>query len=410
MKAKLPEVALFEETRGRLHDNLAEMTVEIHGTVASGWEPLYEQFAFNFAQRGELGASVCVTHEDATVVDLWAGDRDTEGNPWLADTVAVINSCTKGGVALACHLLADRGLLDFDAPVSEIWPEFAHGAKADVTTRMMLNHTTGVAAFRDDLPEGAAFDWDYMCDRVAAEEPWWEPGTRNGYHLMSFGWVAGELVRRASGRSLGAFFREDVAEPAAADFWIGLPPEEHHRVSPLKQFRPGKNEKFAAFTNAFLADPSGLQGRAWRNRGGAKGDSPAVWSAELGGGGGIANARGLARIYKTCATGEFVGRSQLRRMSSVSVGTECDAMLLLPTRFSEGFMLRMDNRNARRGDRDSVNVREGAFGHVGAGGSIGFADPQIGLSMGYVMNQMGKSVLLDARGETLVDVAYECAT
>ncbi|HCJ86374.1 MAG TPA: esterase, partial [Acidimicrobiaceae bacterium] len=179
------------------------MSIEINGTASDGWEPLIDQFASNFDRYSELGASVCVTYEGETVVDVWAGDRDTEGNPWLEDTRAVVNSCTKGAVALACHLLADRGLLDLDAPVAEIWPEFAHGAKAAVTTRMMLNHTTGVAAFREDLPEGSAFDWDYMCDRVAAEEPWWSPGTRNGYHLMSFGWVAGELVRRASGLSLG---------------------------------------------------------------------------------------------------------------------------------------------------------------------------------------------------------------
>ena len=385
------------------------MSPQIHGTVSDGWEPLLEQFESNFERFNELGASVCVTYEGETVVDLWAGDRDTEGNPWLEDTIAIVNSCTKGGVALSCHLLADRGLLDLDAPVAEIWPEFAHGSKAAVTTRMMLNHTTGVAAFRDDLPDGAAFDWDYMCDRVAAEEPWWPPGTRNGYHLMSFGWVAGELVRRASGRSLGTFFREEVAEPAGSDFWIGLPPTEHHRVSALRPFRPNPNEEFSAFTRAFIADPDGLQGRAWRNRGGAKGDSPEVWSAELGGGGGITNARGLAQIYKSCALSDFVSAPQFERMKRVSVASECDAMLLLPTRFSEGFMLRMDNRKSFGGDTDSVNIRDGAFGHVGAGGSIGFADPKIGLSMGYVMNQMGKSVLLDARGEALVDAAYLCA-
>ena len=385
------------------------MSIEINGTASDGWEPLIDQFASNFDRYSELGASVCVTYEGETVVDVWAGDRDTEGNPWLEDTIAVVNSCTKGAVALACHLLADRGLLDLDAPVAEIWPEFAHGAKAAVTTRMMLNHTTGVAAFREDLPEGSAFDWDYMCDRVAAEEPWWSPGTRNGYHLMSFGWVAGELVRRASGLSLGTFFREQLAEPAAADFWIGLPAEEHHRVSPLKPFRPGPEEDFSAFTRAFIADADGLQARAWRNRGGAKGDSPEVWSAELGGGGGITNARGLARIYQSCAVGDFVSPQQFERMKRVSVATERDAMLLLPTRFSEGFMLRMDNRKSFGGDTDSVNIRDGAFGHVGAGGSIGFADPNIGMSMGYVMNQMGKSVLLDARGEGLVDAAYLCA-
>lgn len=385
------------------------MGLEIQGSVASGWEPVKDRFEYNFEHLGELGASVCVLFEGEMVVDLWAGDRDLEGNPWLEDTIAVVNSCTKGGVALACHLLADRGLLDFDAPLAEIWPEFAQGSKSEITTRMMLNHTTGVAAFREEIPDGAALDWDYMCDRVAAEEPWWEPGTRNGYHLMSFGWVAGELVRRASGKSLGTFFREEVAGPADADFWIGLPSEEHHRVSPLQQFRPAPNEEFSSFTRAFISQPDGLQARAWRNRGGAKGDSPSVWSAELGGGGGIANARGLARIYRAPSLGNFVAEKQQERMSSVSVATEKDAMLLLPTRFSEGFMLRMSNRVSAHTDDDSVNIREGAFGHVGAGGSIGFADPRHGMSMGYVMNQMGKSVLLDERGEGLVEAAYQCA-
>ncbi len=159
-------------------DNLAIMSVEIHGTVSEGWEPVHERFVSNFDSLGELGASVCITFEGETVVDLWAGESDTLGNPWAEDTIAVVNSCTKGAVALACHLLADRGLLDLDAPVSEVWPEFAHGAKASITTRMMLNHTTGVAAFREDLPQGAAFDWDYMCDRIAAEEPWWPPEAR----------------------------------------------------------------------------------------------------------------------------------------------------------------------------------------------------------------------------------------
>ena len=142
------------------------MSLQIHGTVSDGWEPLLEQFESNFERFNELGASVGVTYEGETVADLWAGDRDTEGNPWLEDTIAIVNSCTKGGVALSCHLLADRGLLDLDAPVAEIWPEFAHGSKAAVTTRMMLNHTTGVAAFRDDLPDGAAFDWDYMLSLI----------------------------------------------------------------------------------------------------------------------------------------------------------------------------------------------------------------------------------------------------
>jgi CubicO group peptidase (beta-lactamase class C family) len=385
------------------------METQVHGQVADGWQPVRQAFEANFAERGEVGASVCIIHDGVTVVDLWGGTVDREGTPWAEDSIVTVFSSTKGAVALAAHLLADRGVLDLDAPVAELWPEFATRGKEQVTNKMMLNHTAGVPTVRDPLPELAATDWDLMCDRLAAEEPWWEPGTRNGYHMITFGWTAGELVRRASGRSLGQFFAEEIAEPAGADFHIGLPESEHPRVVKVIPYKARPGEDFGEFTKALLADRESLQNKAWMNQGGFDPNSPATWSAEIGGGGGVANARGMARIYRAAAQGEFVGAEQARRMSRVSVATERDATLLLPTRFGEGFMLSMDNRRRPFGDTDSAIIGHRAFGHVGAGGSIGFADPDFALSMGYAMNQMGKGILMNDRGQSLIDAAYRCA-
>lgn len=362
-----------------------------------------------FAELGEVGASVAITHEGDTVVDLWGGTTTPDGDPWQSDTLVTVFSSTKGGVALAAHLLADRGELDLDAPVAEIWPEFAHGAKAELTNSDMLAHTTGVAALREELPAGACTDWDLMCERIAAEEPWWEPGTRNGYHMLTFGWTAGELVRRVSGRSLGEFFRDEIAGPAGADFHIGLPEDQHHRVAPVLEHRRKKGDPLSAFTLALLNDNEGMQAMGWLNQGGFNPNSPACWSAEIGGAGGCANGRGLALAYRAAALGELVGDDQLVRMATAVSATKTDAMLLLPTRFSEGFMLSMDNTRRPHGDRDSVVIGRAAFGHVGAGGSIGMADPEHGLSIGYAMNQMGPGLLLNERGQSLVDAAYHCA-
>lgn len=385
------------------------MEAQVHGQVATGWEPVREAFEENFVSRGEVGASVCVTHEGTTVVDLWGGSVDREGTPWESDTLVTVFSSTKGGVALCAHLLADRGELDLDAPVAEVWPEFATRGKEQVTNKMMLNHTAGVPTFADPLPEMAAVDWDLMCDRLAAEEPWWEPGTRNGYHMLTFGWTAGELVRRVSGRSLGDFFAAEVAGPAGADFHIGLDEAEHHRVAKVIPYKARPGEEFGEFTRALLADRESLQNKAWMNQGGFDPNAPATWSAEIGGGGGVANARGMALAYRGAATGSFVSAGQTRRISRVSVATERDATLLLPTRFGEGFMLSMDNRRRPFGDTDSAIIGVNAFGHVGAGGSIGFADPDLGMSMGYAMNKMGKGILLNDRGQSVVDAAYRCA-
>lgn len=366
-----------------------------------------DEFVRNFVDRGEVGASISLTLDGETLVDLWAGTVDREGTPWAEDTILTVFSCTKGATALAAHHLIDRGELDLDALVAEYWPEFAKNGKDAATVAMMLNHSAGVPAIRERLPDGACCDWDRMVDAIAAEEPWWEPGTRNGYHMLTFGWTVGELVRRVSGRSLGTYFAEEIAGPTGADMHIGVPAEHEHRVASVMQARTNP-EEMSDFTRAVIDDAGSLQRLALMNSGGFDPNSPACQRAEIGGGGGVGNARGLAAMYRPVALGGdgLFSPTAVTRMGEVSVATGVDATLLIPTRVGLGFMKSMDNRRRRTGDRDSVILSSTAFGHVGAGGSIGFADPACGLSFGYAMNRMGPGILLNERGQSLVDATY----
>ena len=389
------------------------------GRVLGRCEPDFssvaDAFIENFKQRDEVGASACVNVGGETVVDLWGGRvaDDPTAAPWTDETVSIVFSCTKGAVALCAHMLIDRGLLDLHAPVAEYWPEFATNGKENATVEMMLNHSVGLPALREPLKAGGYYDWNYMCERLAAERPFWEPGTRNGYHMMTFGWVAGELVRRVSGRSLGTFFREEVAEPLDLDFWIGLPDAHLPRVAPMIAWMPGADGPAMPFTKALLADPNSIQCLSLLNSGGHQADSKAAYAAEIGGGGGIANARALAGMYTPLANGgehngvRLLSADHIVRMREISVATLEDATLLVPTRFGLGFMRSMDNRHRPTGHMETMLLGGGAFGHAGAGGSVGFADPSEALAFGYSMNRMGAGILLNERGQALVDATYK---
>jgi len=390
----------------------------IDGTCAKGFERVADAFARNFAEHGEVGASVCLTVGGQTVVDLWGGLAHAKSEtPWTRDTVGIVFSCTKGATALCAHVLASRGVLDIDAPVAELWPEFARHGKQHVTTRMMLDHSAGVPALRAKVKDDGPYDWEYMTSRLAEEEPFWVPGTRNGYHGMTFGWTVGEMVRRASGKSLGTFFRDEIAAPLGLDFWIGLPEEIEPRVAPVIPYIYKASGEKTPFMTDLTGDPTSpaylffMNVGAWR-AGGA--NSRAGHAAEIGAANGITNARGLAGLYAPLANGggTLVDARTLTRMGEVSMATHDDATLRLPTRFALGFMKSMDNRKRSAGARiygeacDSVILGSAAFGHVGAGGSLGFADPAAGLSFGYTMNRMGPGLLLNERGQALVDAAY----
>jgi CubicO group peptidase (beta-lactamase class C family) len=390
----------------------------VDGLCKSGFERVAEAFQANFDKKGEIGASVCLTVGGETVVDLWGGvaDRKTQA-PWTSDTVSIVFSCTKGATAICVHVLASRGKLDIDAPVAELWPEFAQHGKERVTTRMMLDHSSAVPAVRAKVKEDGPYDWDYMTGRLADEVPFWEPGTRNGYHGFTFGWTVGEMVRRASGKSLGTFFREEIAGPLGLDFWIGLPEEIEPRVAPIVPHVYKAADAVTPFMRDLATNKESIpslfyfNNGAWRS-GGA--NSRAGHAAEIGAANGITNARGLAGLYAPLANGggKLVDAKSLARMGEVSMATHDDATLRIPTRFALGFMKSMDNRKRSMAatlwgeDCDSVILSSAAFGHVGAGGSLGFADPAAGLSFGYTMNRMGPGLLMNERGQALVDAAY----
>ena len=384
----------------------------IEGFCGAGFEALLDAFAANFSEREECGASFCLTVDGEMVADFWGGLKAPQGAPWQQDTISVIFSATKGATALSAHLLVDRGELDLDAPVVEIWPEFAAAGKDKATLRMLLGHSLGIPELRGEIPPGAIYDWDYIAGRIAAEAPFWPPGTRNGYHSMTFGWTVGEVVRRVSGKSLGTFFREEIAEPLGLDFWIGLPEAEEPRVAPVIPRKIKIGEELPPFLDVALNQPGSIPSLFLKNSGDfiMRGcNTREGHAAELPAGNGITNARGLAAMYAPLANGgaafgvELLRRETIDRMAEVSVASHEDATLMIPTRFSLGFMKSMDNRGL---GLEGVIMGSRAFGHVGAGGSLGFADPDCAMSFGYTMNRLGPGLLLNERGQSLVDAAY----
>jgi len=394
----------------------------VEGYCHRDWRPLLETFVANFVARGEVGASVCVKVKGETKVDLWGGLADPKSRrKWDADTVSVVFSATKGATATSAHVLAARGLLDLNAPVAKYWPEFARNGKERATVSMMLNHSVGVPGFRQPLKDGAYADWDYMIARLEEEPAFWEPGLRNGYHLLNIGWTVGELVRRVSGKSLGTFFQDEIARPLGIDFWIGLPEAMEPRVAPIIPFVPEDGgEIITDFHQALIDNPTADSSQALLNTGGYNPanfienencyapDTRRAHAAEIGGAGGITNARALAGMYSPLANGGggLMSQDDVLRASQVSMIASIDPILLMPTRFALGYMKSMDNRRRRLGDIESVIISDRAFGHVGAGGSLGFADPDCGLSFGYTMNRMGPGILLVDRGQSLVDTTY----
>jgi CubicO group peptidase (beta-lactamase class C family) len=373
--------------------------VTIQGTWDDRYQPVIDAFERCFTELGEDGASLCISVDGARVVDAWGGSFDR-------DSISIVHSCTKGATALCAHVLASRGLLDVEAPVAEYWPEFAKNGKERATVRMMLDHSVGVPVFRRMIERGELYDWDRVIELLEQEEPFWEPGTRNGYHMINFGWTVGELVRRVSGRSLGTFFQDEIAGPLGIDFWIGLPESEESRVVPMTHYVRESGEPLGAFALTLLNDPASIPALAIQNVASTNMNARDFRAAEIGGGGGVTNARGLAGMYEPLALddGRLVDHETLERMRRVSVATNDDATLRIASRFALGFMVSMDNR--AKVEKDSVVLGEHAFGHVGAGGSIGFADPSLGLAFGYSMNRMGPGILLNERGQSLVDATY----
>src|SRR5437588_3511730 len=403
--------------------NVSVINGEVSGFYDPQFERVAEEFVRNFQERGEVGASVCIQVEGESVVDLWGGiSRPEKQAPWVEDTISIRWSATKVATALCSHILVSRGLLDLDLPVTAYWPEFGQAGKENIPVKMLLNHQSGLAAISEPLPPGALCDWELMVRMLEKQAPFWTPGGMHGYQAFTFGWLVGELVRRVSGKSLGTFFREEVAEPLGLDFWIGLPEELEDRVADVIPAPPPDPAGPVSAMFAAMVDPTSLQTLLMFNSGGHMVPGPggafgfnlqAAHAAEIGAAGGISNARGLAGMYAPLANGgslngvDLVSKDTLARMAAVSSASGLDASILAPTRFSLGYVKSVDNRSEPScTENDSLIISEEAFGHSGFGGAMGFAAPTEKMSFGYVMNRMGDGLGLNSRGQSLIDAAY----
>ncbi|MEV5149630.1 serine hydrolase domain-containing protein [Streptomyces sp. NPDC052727] len=383
-----------------------ETDARIHGHCDPRFAAVREAFAENFRERGELGAAVAVTVAGETVVDLWGGWADAaRTRPWARDTVVNVWSTTKGPVALCAHILADRGLLDLDAPVATYWPEFAAEGKEKVLVRHLLSHRAGLSGPREPHTLEELYDWELTTARLAAMAPWWEPGTRSGYHALTYGFLVGEVVRRVSGLRPGAFLAREVTGPLGLDFTVGLPERDSGRAAEL--VRPptaSRSEQAAVFSQ--LA-PAALAALTNPLVGAAEANSPAWRAAEIPAANGHGTARAVAALYGVFAgRGSYGGRRILSREAAERVREgqgRCRDLVLGAgfegeTEVGLGLWL--------SGSQGSYGPNPRAFGHDGFGGSCGLADPDAGVSLGYVMNRMGPHIANDPRKTALVNALY----
>lgn len=381
----------------------------VEGFCDEAFANVRQEFIENFNSRGEVGASLTIIVDGKIVVDLWGGVVDTEkGERWEENTMAVVFSSTKGMAATCLHILADRGLLDFDKPVAAYWPEFAANGKEAITVAMALSHQAGVPVWQqEELPSGAFHDFDLVARSLAAEPPIWEPGTAHGYHAVSIGVIEGELVRRITGSTIGSFLRDEVARPLQADIWIGLPDTEENRVATTYLSEGNPDSPMA---KKLENDADWFGWKLITNSGDDLDYTNTRHAAEIPAAGGIASARGLARLYAPLARDGSVDGVRLVRpmalhaMRETRSASDCDLLLRIPTSFTLGFSKSWGAR--RLGSGEHVIIGENAFGTPGMGGSIGFADTDARMSFGYVMNRHGSGVGLNERGQSLIDATY----
>ena len=376
----------------------------IGGTCAPGYEAVRDAFEANFVDPGEIGAAVAVVVDGCPVVDLWGGLADAHtGRAWEEQTPVLVYSATKGPTAVSALLLWERGVLDIDAPVADVWPDFAAAGKEAVTTRHLLTHQAGLPVFDEPITFSECHDPDLVAARLAGQAPHWEPGTAHGYHPLTFGWLVGEVVRRVTGCSVGRMLADKVTGPLGLDFWVGLPPEKEASVARLA---PGRFDLAgvapddpALIFAASILDVTSLTFRAFANPPGQfdveSFNAPELHQAEWPAANGIGTARALAGLYGELACDRILSTAVLDEASRVQVSGP-DRVLAVDSAFGLGFSL-----------HSTMTAHgPGSFGHEGAGGSVAFADRDRGMGFAYVMNQLTARLGADRRSRRLVEAVY----
>ncbi|GGY63795.1 esterase [Cellvibrio zantedeschiae] len=387
--------------------------INIKGTWLPKWQPVVDAFAANF-NEGEQGAGIALYHAGECVVNIWAGERTNRlagiaNQPWDENTIVNIFSAGKGFVALCVLQLVAQGNLDVDSPVARYWPEFAQGDKAAITVGDVLSHRSGLSAFHQHIADNQIFDWAAMATAAASETPWWGPASGQGYSPFMYGWILGELVRRVSGYpSFNDYFQANVAVPLNMNCHFGVPDSALNLIAdtgPLKRNGATTESNGAdsvALGKLMKADPRGVTNRAFCNPISLMtATNTQAWrQAQIPAANAHANAQAIAAIYGALANNQLLPANILSLCSQEQTFNN-DQVLGLPLRFSCGFMLSQADRPDCRYGRGTR-----AFGHPGAGGCVGFADPDYQLGFGYVTSRMGQNILIDERAVKLIDAAY----
>ncbi|SHE70198.1 CubicO group peptidase, beta-lactamase class C family [Microbulbifer donghaiensis] len=378
--------------------------MDLYGYCAPGFESLYDTFAANFRECGDSGAALAVRQHGELIVSLWAGAADRDGEtPYTEDTLANVFSSSKGVLALLVMQQVASGKLDLDRPVANYWPDFAAAGKGEITARQLLCHRAGLVAFRQKVADGLIYDWEGACAQVAAAEPWWTPGSHQGYAPFLYGWALGGLLEQVSSTQLPELYRRQLAQPLELDGGFGAIGHMSTRIAdvgPLKQPLPELREN--AVGRAIKEDRNGPVAMAFTNPVSLMmGTNSTEWrGALIPAANGHFSARDLAAVYGDLASdspatlpAELV--QEARREQSHGR----DAVLQAEVSFGCGFI-----RSGRAADLRFGG--EQGFGHPGAGGSVGFADPERGLGFGYVTTRLGQSLFMDRRSVSLVEHLY----
>ena len=380
--------------------------MSIQGFFELQFEPVKDAFAALFNDPQQRGGGLCIQVGGQTVLDIWAGVADKDGEQaWHTDTLVNVFSCTKTFTAVAALQLVAEGKLELDAPVAKYWPEFACAGKQSISVRQLLCHQAGLPALRELLAPEALYDWACMTTALAAEQPWWAPGEGHGYAPITYGWLIGELLRRLDGCGPGESVVARTVQPLGLDFHIGLADSEFARVAHVSRIKGDLGDAAAQrLLKCMFAEPNSLSTRAFTNPPSIMtSTNKAEWRRmQQPAANGHGNARSLAGFYSGLLSGRLLDPqllAELRREHSRGP----DKTLLTDTRFGLGCML----------DQPAVAIATfglgaQAFGHPGAGGSVGFADPEREVAFGFVTNSLGPYVLMDPRAQKLARVLGQC--